>query len=215
MRRWVSPDDLSRVVLNACESAFLPDYEKGSCPASKANWRLSDVLAARRVRVRSHVRLRAGRVHAAAVRVNTLQGAQLPAVAQDTRRCRRSPSPFSGIRHAPHRALRLVLILAIGFALSRNRKAISWRVVAWGVGLQDGLRCVRAARAHRPENLQLAGRDGDQDLELLLRRLGFVSGKSASSIEHRRRVRLPDHAAIIFVSALFAIITTSASCRSS
>jgi len=30
----------------------------------------------------------------------------------------------------------LVLILGIGFALSRNRKAISWRVVAWGVGLQ-------------------------------------------------------------------------------
>ena len=30
----------------------------------------------------------------------------------------------------------LVLILGIGFALSRNRKAISGRVVAWGVGLQ-------------------------------------------------------------------------------
>src|SRR5207245_10324385 len=30
----------------------------------------------------------------------------------------------------------LVLILGIGIALSRNRRAISWRVVAWGVGLQ-------------------------------------------------------------------------------
>ena len=30
----------------------------------------------------------------------------------------------------------LVVILAIGIALSRNRRAISWRVVAWGIGLQ-------------------------------------------------------------------------------
>jgi CNT family concentrative nucleoside transporter len=30
----------------------------------------------------------------------------------------------------------LILILGIGFALSKNRKAISWRVVGWGVGLQ-------------------------------------------------------------------------------
>jgi concentrative nucleoside transporter, CNT family len=30
----------------------------------------------------------------------------------------------------------IVLILGIGVAFSRNRRAISWRVVAWGVGLQ-------------------------------------------------------------------------------
>jgi len=30
----------------------------------------------------------------------------------------------------------MVVILGIGFALSRNRKAISWRVVGWGLGLQ-------------------------------------------------------------------------------
>jgi CNT family concentrative nucleoside transporter len=30
----------------------------------------------------------------------------------------------------------IALILGIGIALSRNRRAISWRVVAWGVGLQ-------------------------------------------------------------------------------
>ncbi|HEX9755505.1 MAG TPA: nucleoside transporter C-terminal domain-containing protein [Gemmatimonadales bacterium] len=30
----------------------------------------------------------------------------------------------------------LVALLAIGVALSRNRRAISWRVVAWGLGLQ-------------------------------------------------------------------------------
>ena len=30
----------------------------------------------------------------------------------------------------------LAAILAIGVGLSRNRRAISWRVVAWGLGLQ-------------------------------------------------------------------------------
>jgi CNT family concentrative nucleoside transporter len=30
----------------------------------------------------------------------------------------------------------MAVILGIGFALSRNRKAISWRVVGWGLGLQ-------------------------------------------------------------------------------
>jgi CNT family concentrative nucleoside transporter len=34
--------------------------------------------------------------------------------------------------------LGIALILGIGVALSRNRRAISWRVVAWGVGLQLG-----------------------------------------------------------------------------
>src|SRR6266567_6634520 len=32
----------------------------------------------------------------------------------------------------------IVLILGIGMALSRNRRAISWRIVAWGLGLQLG-----------------------------------------------------------------------------
>src|SRR5947207_9458286 len=32
----------------------------------------------------------------------------------------------------------IVLILGIGLAMSRNRRAISWRIVAWGLGLQLG-----------------------------------------------------------------------------
>jgi concentrative nucleoside transporter, CNT family len=32
----------------------------------------------------------------------------------------------------------IIAILGIGFLLSSNRKAISWRVIAWGVGLQFG-----------------------------------------------------------------------------
>jgi len=68
---------------------------------------------------------------------NTLQGAQLPAVAQDTAAVPAAvQAPSRGIGTRLTGLFGLVLILAIGFALSRNRKAISWRVVAWGVGLQ-------------------------------------------------------------------------------
>ncbi len=49
------------------------------------------------------------------------------------------PVPQGAPRSIPQRLtgiFGIALILAIGFALSRNRGAISWRVVAWGVGLQ-------------------------------------------------------------------------------
>jgi len=39
----------------------------------------------------------------------------------------------------PQRAvglLGMVMLLGVGYALSRNRKAVDWRVVAWGLGLQ-------------------------------------------------------------------------------
>src|SRR6058998_3925846 len=32
----------------------------------------------------------------------------------------------------------LAVLLGIGVALSRNRRAINWRTVAWGIGLQAG-----------------------------------------------------------------------------
>src|SRR6266550_506452 len=40
----------------------------------------------------------------------------------------------------------IVLILGIGMALSRNRRAISWRIVAWGLGLQLAIRQLIARR---------------------------------------------------------------------
>src|SRR5207237_9087330 len=49
------------------------------------------------------------------------------------------PAPQGAPRSVPQRLtgiFGIALILAIGFALSRNRGAISWRVLAWGVGLQ-------------------------------------------------------------------------------
>jgi CNT family concentrative nucleoside transporter len=82
---------------------------------------------------------------------NTVSGAtaQTPGGAQDTARPA-PPAPITGaaladstIQVAPRSVgsrltglFGLVVILAIGIALSRNRRAISWRVVAWGIGLQ-------------------------------------------------------------------------------
>jgi len=71
---------------------------------------------------------------------NTLQGAPVAAAVQDTVAAQTTAPPVA----APTRGLGsrltgifgLLLILAIGIALSRNRRAINWRVVAWGVGLQ-------------------------------------------------------------------------------
>src|SRR2546421_5563440 len=73
---------------------------------------------------------------------NSLQGAVGPQAASDSRV---SPSTISPpVTQAAPRAVGqrltglfgIVLILGIGIALSRNRRAISWRIVAWGVGLQ-------------------------------------------------------------------------------
>src|SRR5207249_3469470 len=70
---------------------------------------------------------------------NTVQGAvrpQQPAAADSTAA---SPAPQAAPRSIPQRltgTFGIALILGIGIALSRNRRAISWRVVAWGVGLQ-------------------------------------------------------------------------------
>ncbi len=67
---------------------------------------------------------------------NTLSGATVQTPAQDTAKAevvvpepRSLGSRLTGI-------FGIILILGIGVALSRNRRAISRRVVAWGVGLQ-------------------------------------------------------------------------------
>src|SRR6266480_820017 len=65
---------------------------------------------------------------------NTLRGATIQTPVQDTAIAqvvapRSLGSRLTGI-------FGIILILGIGVAFSRNRKAISRRVVAWGVGLQ-------------------------------------------------------------------------------
>ena len=70
---------------------------------------------------------------------NTLHGESVPAMVQDTVTVPAAPAVQAAARSLGTRLtgiFGLVLILAIGIGLSRNRRAISWRVVAWGVGLQ-------------------------------------------------------------------------------
>ncbi|MEP6688355.1 MAG: Na+ dependent nucleoside transporter N-terminal domain-containing protein, partial [Gemmatimonadales bacterium] len=60
----------------------------------------------------------------------TVPGAQIQLDGPSPPRGPESPwARFSGI-------LGLVLIIGIGVALSHNRRAIRWRVIAWGLGLQ-------------------------------------------------------------------------------
>ena len=74
---------------------------------------------------------------------NTVQGAVRQQPTADT--THQAPpatapqAPQAAPRSFPQRItgiFGIALILGIGIALSRNRSAISWRVVAWGVGLQ-------------------------------------------------------------------------------
>jgi concentrative nucleoside transporter, CNT family len=60
----------------------------------------------------------------------TIPGMQIPAPEASTAPASSSPwSRLTGL-------VGLALIIAIGVALSHNRRAIRWRVVAWGLGLQ-------------------------------------------------------------------------------
>src|SRR5690349_2623952 len=74
---------------------------------------------------------------------NTVQGAvrQQPTVDTTAAAAPAAPpqAPQATPRSVPQRLtgiFGIALILGIGIALSRNRRAISWRVVGWGVGLQ-------------------------------------------------------------------------------
>ena len=74
---------------------------------------------------------------------NTVQGAVRQQPTADTTH-QAPPAAVPQAPEAPPRSFPqritgifgIALILGIGIALSRNRSAISWRVVAWGVGLQ-------------------------------------------------------------------------------
>jgi concentrative nucleoside transporter, CNT family len=147
---------------------------------------------------------------------NTVQGAirpQQPAAADSAAR-----SPAALPAPAPQAVPRSILqrlsgifgiafILGIGVALSRNRRAISWRVVAWGVGLQLAFAIfVLQVTAGQ----QLFGALGDAVKAVL--GFSYVGsefvfgevGKQHSSLGLIFAFQvLP---AIIFVSALFAIL---------
>ena len=103
--------------------------------------------------------------------------------------------------------LGMVLILAIGFALSSNRKAIRWQTIAWGLGLQ----LVFAIFVLRvPLGRELFKKLGDFVTAVL--HYSYVGssfvfgelGKSDSSLGVIFAFQILP--AIIFVSALFAIM---------
>lgn len=151
---------------------------------------------------------------------NTVSGATVQTPAQDT--TKPESAPPASIEQQPRGPvtpvarslgsrltgiLGLVLILGIGVGISRNRRAMSWRVVAWGVGLQllfaifvlrvpFGQQAFRALGAFVTAilNFSYAGSE-------------FVFGeigKQHSSIGVVFAFQIMP--AIIFVSALFAIL---------
>src|SRR6266540_557699 len=68
---------------------------------------------------------------------NTVRGATVQAPAQDTTKAQVAVTPVPrSLGSRLTGIFGLFLILGIGVGLSRNRRAISRRVVAWGVGLQ-------------------------------------------------------------------------------
>src|SRR5437667_9345120 len=67
---------------------------------------------------------------------NTLRGATVQTTAQDTTKAQVVTPPPRSAGSRLTGIFGILVILGIGVAFSRNRRAISWRVVAWGVGLQ-------------------------------------------------------------------------------
>ncbi len=142
---------------------------------------------------------------------NTLQGAPVPAVVQDTVAAQAATPPVAaaprGIGSRLTGIFGLVLILGIGFALSKNRKAISRRAVAWGLGLQV-LFAVFVLRVEFGRNVfKWLGGVVTSILSFSYAGSEFVFGeigKQHSSIGVVFAFQIMP--AIIFVSALFAIM---------
>ncbi len=142
---------------------------------------------------------------------NSVQGAvrQQP-TADTTQAAPRGTAPQAAPRSVPQRLtgiFGIALILGIGIALSRNRGAISWRVVGWGVGLQLAFAVFVLLV---PLGQQLFRTLGDAITKILS--FSYVGsefvfgevGKQHSSLGLIFAFQvLP---AIIFVSALFAIL---------
>ena len=142
---------------------------------------------------------------------NTLQGAPLAAAVQDTVVAQVAAPPVAaptrGVGSRLTGIFGLVLILAIGVALSRNRKAISWRVVAWGLGLQVVFAIFVLRVSFGREMFKWLGGVVTSILGFSYAGSEFVFGeigKQHSSIGVVFAFQIMP--AIIFVSALFAIM---------
>src|SRR5260370_5382451 len=121
-----------------------------------------------------------------------------------------TPSPPAAPRSLPQRLsglFGLVVILGLGVALSRNRRAISGRVVAWGVGLQLAFAIFVLLVPFGQRLIGALGEAAKTILSFSYAVSAFVFGeigKQHSSVGPVFAFQvLP---AIIFVSALFAIL---------
>jgi CNT family concentrative nucleoside transporter len=110
------------------------------------------------------------------------------------------PARFTGL-------LGMALIIAIGYALSRNRRAVDWRVVAWGVALQVVFAIFVLRVPAGQELFRRLGQFVTTVLNFSYAGTEFVFGevgkqRSSLGVVFAFQI-LP---AIIFVSALFAIM---------
>lgn len=150
---------------------------------------------------------------------NTARGALVQARADSTVQAP-APAPAAADTTAPARAvaprslgtrlmgiLGIVVILGIGIALSHNRRAINWRTVAWGVGLQAAFAIFVLRVPAGREVFRALGDAVTRILSFSYVGSAFVFGEvgkqhSSLGLIFAFQV-LP---AIIFVSALFAIM---------
>jgi CNT family concentrative nucleoside transporter len=140
---------------------------------------------------------------------NTLQGAPVAATVQDTVAAQVPPVAAAprGVGSRLTGLFGLALILAIGFGLSKNRKAISWRVVGWGLGLQVILAVFVLRVSYGRDLFRWLGGVVTSILGFSYAGSEFVFGeigKQHSSIGVVFAFQIMP--AIIFVSALFAIM---------
>ncbi len=146
---------------------------------------------------------------------NTVQGAVRPQqpTAVDTAQPAppTPPPPLQVVRRSFWQRipglLGIALILGLGVALSHNRRAISWRVVAWGIGLQLGFAILVLLFPVGQRVFKQLGALVTAVLSFSYAGSGFVFGDLGTPHQGAGFVFafqvLP---AIIFVSALFAIM---------
>ncbi|MGE5802216.1 MAG: NupC/NupG family nucleoside CNT transporter, partial [Gemmatimonadota bacterium] len=155
---------------------------------------------------------------------NTVSGAVVQTPAQDTAKAQPAPpappteqTPTTATQQPPPVArsfgsrltgiFGLIVILGIAIGLSRNRRAISWRVVAWGVGLQLVFAIFVLRVPVGQEIFKGLGKIVTTILNFSYAGSEFVFGeigKQHSSIGVVFAFQIMP--AIIFVSALFAIL---------
>ena len=100
----------------------------------------------------------------------------------------------------------LMLMLAVAYALSENRKAVRWPLVAWGLGLQFGIGVLILLTPL--DQAIFAGMQWVVDLltQSTLAGAGFVFGNLATDMDTGAIVGFQVLPVIIFVSALAAML---------